>query len=248
MFRKLLIAIALFLTTFSTSFALPELIGGSTQVGKDLATADSATVATWFQTTFLNNWINILIGWCAALAVVFIIIGAYQYLTAAGDEEQIKTGKKTITWSLLGVLVALLAFAIVQIIVNIDLGKPFSQGDGGLIPEGQTIDGVQDLPNPEFKEELLPAVARFLIYATGIVSFVMFFYAGALLVIGYGEEENVKKARNIIIWGITGLAFAAVSYILVKSVLDFDLNPNVNTQQDGYTIIEESIERVEGMV
>lgn len=75
----------------------------------------------WLRIDVLKKFANLLIGWTAAIAVVAIIFGAYQYLTAVGDAEQIKSAHKTITFSLIGVAIALLAFAVVQVIVNIDL-------------------------------------------------------------------------------------------------------------------------------
>jgi hypothetical protein len=216
----------------------PSLIGGDLLPGTgNPAEALRNDSSGWLQNIFLNKVINILIGLTAALAVVFIILGGYQYLTSVGNEEQIKTAHKTIIWGLVGVLVAMLAFAIVQILINIDFDSNqvksalLSTSDQGsvdqilpFIDSGWNSDeAVKNLPKAEFKEEFLPVVARFLIYGMAFVSSLVFFAAGVWLVVGWGEEESAKKAKGAITWAITGLAFAAASYALIKGLLGSNL-------------------------
>lgn len=63
--------------------------------------------------------IKYLIGLSAALAVIAIMIGGYQYLTAYGDSEQHKKATKTITWAVLGLILAITAYAIVALVSSI---------------------------------------------------------------------------------------------------------------------------------
>ncbi len=64
---------------------------------------------------------NIVIGLTGGLSLLFVIIGGIQILTAYGSEEKIGAAKKTITWALAGLLIAILSFAIVQIITSIKI-------------------------------------------------------------------------------------------------------------------------------
>lgn len=52
-------------------------------------------------------------------AVIFIIVGGFQMVMAAGNEETLLKAKKTITWAILGLVVALLSFSIVAIVENL---------------------------------------------------------------------------------------------------------------------------------
>jgi len=212
----------------------PRLIGGTLLPGTQESVQEQiqADSSAWLQNTFFSNLIDQLIGWTAALAVIFLIIGGYQYLTAIGNEEQIKQAHKTIIWSLVGVLISLLAFAIVQILVNINFETTKSDllaaNVSDILPFAEPgwngDEAIRNLPKAEFKEEFLPVVARFLIYGMAFLAFLVFFASGAWLVVGWGEDESVKKAKNAIIWSITGLAFAAASYALVKGLLGVDLS------------------------
>jgi len=65
---------------------------------------------------FAIKWtVNFAIG----LAVIAIIIGGYQFVTAFGNTEKHDKARKTITFALIGLILALTAFGIVRIISNI---------------------------------------------------------------------------------------------------------------------------------
>jgi len=63
--------------------------------------------------------INKLGGWLysalVALAVVFIIIGAFGFLTAGGDESKVSKAKQQILYAVIAVVTALLATGIIEI-------------------------------------------------------------------------------------------------------------------------------------
>ena len=51
--------------------------------------------------------------------VLFVIVGGFRMITAAGNEEQYIAAKKTITWAILGVVVAVMSFSIIAIVQNL---------------------------------------------------------------------------------------------------------------------------------
>jgi len=51
-----------------------------------------------------------------AVAVIFLIIGAYFYLTAYGNEEKAQKGKTIIIWTIVGIIVILLASVIIELV------------------------------------------------------------------------------------------------------------------------------------
>jgi len=70
---------------------------------------------------FLPTITRIVIASAGASAVIFIIIGGIEMLTAYGNDEKITNAKKTITYAIVGLLVALLSYAIVTIISSVKL-------------------------------------------------------------------------------------------------------------------------------
>lgn len=72
---------------------------------------------TWGAAIFMNTFL----GMCAITAVVFIVVGGLQLHLAAGNDETLGKGKKTITWAIAGLVISLLAVIIVQIVTRIPL-------------------------------------------------------------------------------------------------------------------------------
>ena len=69
----------------------------------------------------VENTTNWILGFVTMIAVLAIIWGGIQYLTSAGNEEQTRSGKRTMTYALLGLIIAGIAYAIVKIIVTVIL-------------------------------------------------------------------------------------------------------------------------------
>lgn len=52
------------------------------------------------------------------LAVIFIIIGGFQYMTSNGDAGTARRGRETIIYAVVGLVVVLMAFGIVQLVLG----------------------------------------------------------------------------------------------------------------------------------
>lgn len=57
---------------------------------------------------------SLIIG--SSLVGLFILIGAFYILTSGGNEDKLKTGKKTITYAVVGYAIILLAEGVIYII------------------------------------------------------------------------------------------------------------------------------------
>lgn len=68
--------------------------------------------------TTVNTIINVALGVIGLVAVVMIIMGGLSYTTSAGDAAKVKKAKDTIMYGVIGLVVALLAFAIVNFVLG----------------------------------------------------------------------------------------------------------------------------------
>lgn len=66
-----------------------------------------------FQTT-MGKVISALFFVLGFIAVVMIIIGGFRYVTSNGDSSQTKSAKDTIMYAVIGLVVAIFAYAIVN--------------------------------------------------------------------------------------------------------------------------------------
>jgi len=61
---------------------------------------------------------NVLLFIIGAVAVIMIILGGIRYTTSNGDASQVTAAKNTILYSVIGLVVALLAFVIVDFVIG----------------------------------------------------------------------------------------------------------------------------------
>lgn len=71
--------------------------------------------------TFGVKFLTGFLGLVAATSVIFIIIGGLQMHLAFGNDEAVGTAKKTLTWAIVGLVIAILSVGIVRIISSINL-------------------------------------------------------------------------------------------------------------------------------
>jgi type IV secretory pathway VirB2 component (pilin) len=70
-------------------------------------------------TTILTNILKLLLSIVGFLAIISMVVGAIWMLTAVGDDERYELGKKTATYSIIGLVVALSALIIATQVKNI---------------------------------------------------------------------------------------------------------------------------------
>ena len=74
------------------------------------------------QSTIINI-INGVVGVLALVAVIVIIIGGINYMISAGDAGKVKKAKDTILYGVIGLIICVLAFAIVNFVIANIIGK-----------------------------------------------------------------------------------------------------------------------------
>lgn len=66
----------------------------------------------------VSGIINVIVGVVGFVAVVVVILGGVQYTTSAGDAAKVKKAKDTIMYGIIGLVIAILAFAIVNFVLG----------------------------------------------------------------------------------------------------------------------------------
>lgn len=68
--------------------------------------------------SIIINILNAIIAVAGLVAVIFIIIGGFNYMTSAGDPGKTKKAKDTILYAVIGLIICVLAFAIVNFVIG----------------------------------------------------------------------------------------------------------------------------------
>lgn len=69
--------------------------------------------------TFVENLGNWLFTFALVAVPIVILVGAFMFVTAAGNPEKIKTGRQLILWAIVGLFIILGAKGIILIVSNI---------------------------------------------------------------------------------------------------------------------------------
>jgi len=89
--------------------AAQDALNGVNAAGGD---TDTRTVEGSFR-----NIVNVLLFVIGAVAVIMIIVGGLRYTTANGDTSAITSAKNTILYAVIGLVVAIMAYAIVNFVI-----------------------------------------------------------------------------------------------------------------------------------
>ncbi len=212
--------------------------------------------------TAVPHAINIGIGLLALTAFIAILVSAIQLLTAYGDENKVGRGKTNLRYSILGLIIVMMAYAIVSIVVSVALPQQDStetsseassaiawliptahavdveEAPGILLPDVHTMIESQDeqgrvsLPSGDFLGEIVPAIVTNIMYFVGFLIFISFVYGGSLIVMERGNEEAVTKAKTIIMWSAIAMALVSLGYAIVYGIVTLNLNQDSTTVND----------------
>ena len=67
----------------------------------------------------IKNVINWLLGIAFGVAVLFLIIGGFWYITSAGNEETAEKGKSTAINAIIGIVIIILSYVIVNVVASL---------------------------------------------------------------------------------------------------------------------------------
>ncbi len=98
--------------------SLPVYADAKDEVKKGTDMTNSGGSAKQDLPDVITTIINVMLFIAGALAVIMIIYGGIRYITAHGDEKQVKVAKDTIVYSVVGLIIAIIAYALVTFIFN----------------------------------------------------------------------------------------------------------------------------------
>ncbi len=86
---------------------------------KILPDSDPSTWSLAQVDKLIENITKLALDLIGGIAVIFILIGAFWYITAFGNEEKAQKGKTTLLWAIIGLVVIILAQVIISEIKNL---------------------------------------------------------------------------------------------------------------------------------
>ena len=122
--KKSIISIAIMTcAVFGASVLSTASLSGSVfaQVSKGIDTATTSEMkgkSIDGDKGLIKTVVNVLLRAVGILSVIMIIFSGFRYITSAGDASKTKSARSTLIYSVVGLIVAIMAWAIVNMVIN----------------------------------------------------------------------------------------------------------------------------------
>jgi len=110
---------AVFGASVLSTASLPGSV--SAQVSKGIDTATTSEMqgkSIDGDKGLIKTVVNVLLWAVGVLSVIMIIFSGFRYITSAGDASKTKSAQSTLIYSVVGLIVAIMAWAIVNMVIN----------------------------------------------------------------------------------------------------------------------------------
>lgn len=103
-------------------FAVAVVSGGASaltlQEGAEAARCDGCPADLFGDTGVFKQVTNTILYIVGIVAVIMLIIGGIRYVTSGGDAKKVTDAKNTVLYAIIGLVIAFLAFAIVNFVIS----------------------------------------------------------------------------------------------------------------------------------
>lgn len=125
--KKIILSLVVVLGLVVAPVALTSTVQAATTPKEQICAGSGGTWAADTCTNASSNGtleglfktiVNILLFLIGAISVVMIIIGGIRYVVSGGDQSSVTGAKNTILYAVIGLLVSIMAYAIVNFVVS----------------------------------------------------------------------------------------------------------------------------------
>ncbi len=137
------------------------------------------------------------------IAVILILWAGILYMTSAGSAENISRAKNVIISTILGIVILLAAPALVALMVSL--------AGGGIDSGVCSLSGTVSTITTSFIN-----LINWFAWFVAVVSVGAGLYSGFLYMTSRGNPEQVKKASNVFVFTIIGIAVAILAFSIIS--------------------------------
>lgn len=206
------------------AFTMPNPIQSPTGYGGGTGGADASLL--------ISNIVAAIFATVGILFLLYLLFGAFKYLTAGGDDKAIQEAKKMLTNAGVGLGIAVAAFFITDILSQV-LGFRTSiiggitsvtfSGPGGsyfldiLNPTGYST-GVTG-PGQQAAQplgDLINNITSAIFVIGGILLLVYLLFGAFKYITAGGDDKATQSAKNMMTNAVVGILIMTVSFFIVR--------------------------------
>lgn len=86
--------------------------------GASSAKGDGSPDELFGDNGMIKKIVNVILYLLAAVSVIMLIVGGFRYIVSQGDSTKVTAAKNTILYAIIGLIIAILAYAIVNFVMG----------------------------------------------------------------------------------------------------------------------------------
>jgi len=186
-----------------------------------LITDDHSSVGGVLSWEFWNQVIAPIVALMQFLAgflfLGMMIYAFYMMVTGSGDEERVKKGRSMVIYAIIGFVLVQLPFTIVSLIYG---GVPDCAAENSTL-WSYAVGPCNSATTADLKGlvGVIGQIFKWLNSFLTVLCVILVIYAGWLVLISGGDEEKLKKAKNIIIYIIIGFVLLIASHAIFRFIV-----------------------------
>ena len=166
--------------------------------------------------SLVGSMVNIILNILGAILFILFVYAGFLWMTAKGDEKQVKKAKDIMGNALVGLIITLTAQSMVFFIAATFPGGYllWTQSTSDVVT-GAGLTGSNILI-----EDNIGALINILLNVLGIVLLLIFLYAGFLWMTAQGDSKQVDKAKMMMRNAVIGLVITLLSRAMATFVIE----------------------------
>lgn len=170
---------------------------------------------------FITNLLKIFGVFAGGQAIVYVIFSGFKMVISQGDSEKLAEAKSSLQWTISGMLLIFISFALVYA-VSVFIGT----SDVSTNPEIINNTQVQNpITAPSFGD-LVDRMTRGFLGVAGTIALLMIIINGFRYILAGGNEEQTESAKNGLQWAVIGLVIIALAYVIVVATAKLVISVN----------------------
>jgi len=84
------------------------------------------------------------------------------------------------------------------------------------------IEGETNLPRGDIGNDLIPVIIKSILGIFSVLLTVSVLWSGTIFLAQFGDDEQISKAKRLLIWSVVGVVITAISYTYVSGILNLE--------------------------
>jgi len=143
-----------------------------------------------------NNIVELLADAAGAIFLLMFVIGGLMYITSNGNPQRAESGKKYLTYAVIGLIMVLLARVVTTLIRNI----------------------ARDVALETTVQDSIMVITNFLLAFVGGLAVLFIIIGGIRYIVSMGNSEQVTAAKKTLTYAVTGLVAVLLSWVVLTLI------------------------------